>query len=156
MKRGTRVFLMVLHILAKYSWWLNMIIVMGMFVTFYVRLSKLALLFNIMHTLMLFSAYITPLKDTGQAEGSKEDARRTFWVFYPIEFSLCTMIEYFIPNDRIVFLFFWNYRIRSVKLVWISIKNSKCSKCLKHFFKWSLFKLREYRWNWDVIIAVVS
>ena len=41
----------------------------------------------------------------GPAEGTKLHARKTFRVFYPIEFKLCTMIELFIPNNRIDFVF---------------------------------------------------
>ena len=42
----------------------------------------------------------------GPAEGTKLHAQKTFCVFYPIELKLCTMIELFIPNNRIVFVFF--------------------------------------------------
>ena len=42
----------------------------------------------------------------GPAEGTKLHARKNFCVFYPIELKLCTMIELFIPNNRIVFVFF--------------------------------------------------
>ena len=41
----------------------------------------------------------------GPAEGTKLHARKNFCVFYPIELKLCTMIELFIPNNRIVFAF---------------------------------------------------
>ena len=41
----------------------------------------------------------------GPAEGTKLHARKNFCVFYPIELKLCTMIELFIPNNRIVFVF---------------------------------------------------
>ena len=42
----------------------------------------------------------------GPAEGTKLHARKNICVFYPIELKLCTMIELFIPNNRIVFVFF--------------------------------------------------
>ena len=41
----------------------------------------------------------------GPAEGTKLHARKNFCVFYPIELKLCTVIELFIPNNRIVFVF---------------------------------------------------
>ena len=41
----------------------------------------------------------------GPGEGTKLHARKNFCVFYPIELKLCTMIELFIPNNRIVFVF---------------------------------------------------
>ena len=44
-------------------------------------------------------------KHAGPAEGTKLHARKNFCVFYPIELKLCTMIELFIPNNRIVFVF---------------------------------------------------
>ena len=44
----------------------------------------------------------------GPGEGTKLHARKNFCVFYPIELKLCTMIELFIPNNRIVFVFYFN------------------------------------------------
>ena len=41
-----------------------------------------------------------------RASRGHEAARsENFCVFYPIELKLCTMIELFIPNNRIVFVF---------------------------------------------------
>ena len=50
---------------------------------------------------------VTPMGQShaGPAEGTKLHARKNFCVFYPIELKLCTMIELFIPNNRIVFVF---------------------------------------------------
>ena len=45
------------------------------------------------------------VQHAGPAEGTKLHARKNFCVFYPIELKLCTMIELFIPNNRIVFVF---------------------------------------------------
>ena len=41
----------------------------------------------------------------GPGEGTKLHARKNFCVFYPIELKLCSIIELFIPNNRIVFVF---------------------------------------------------
>ena len=45
------------------------------------------------------------INHAGPVEGTKLHARKNFCVFYPIELKLCTMIELFIPNNRIVFVF---------------------------------------------------
>ena len=44
-------------------------------------------------------------RHAGPGEGTRLHARKNFCVFYPIELKLCTMIELFIPNNRIVFVF---------------------------------------------------
>ena len=46
------------------------------------------------------------VEHAGPGEGTKLHARKNFCVFYPIELKLCTMIELFIPNNRIVLFFF--------------------------------------------------
>ena len=61
---------------------------------------------SIAHFLALIhTLYIIILLHAGPAEGTKLHARKNFCVFYPIELKLCTMIELFIPNNRIVFVF---------------------------------------------------
>ena len=44
-------------------------------------------------------------KHAGPGEGTKLHARKNVCVFYPIELKLCSIIELFIPNNRIVFVF---------------------------------------------------
>ena len=41
----------------------------------------------------------------GPAEGRKRYLGTTFWVFYPIKLKLCTLIELFIPKNRMISVF---------------------------------------------------
>jgi len=55
--------------------------------------------------LQLKSMGSTIMEHAGPAEHMKRHSRKNFLLFYPIELKFSTMIELFIPNNRMIFLF---------------------------------------------------